>query len=263
MNQVGYHYRHVEAFREARRLLEAGVLGKLHHVRAEAYGPVVLRPTGSTWRSSKSEGGGCLYDYASHALDLVNMLVGSPLAVSGAVLNKVFSADVDDEVYASLHFADGLNGQLAANWSDDSNRKMSTKLTVWGLNGKIAVDRQECQIYLREAVKDSVELPAGWTIRYTTDLTRPVWYYLRGEEYSDQIDVFAQAIKGNANRIESTFATALATDQVIHAILAGAGQGRTVVGDAVVAPMPVPEKRGLFGLGRRRAQRQTTLGQVN
>ena len=24
----------------------------------------------------------------------------------------------------------------------------------------------------------------GWNVRYTTELTRPVWYYLRGEEYS-------------------------------------------------------------------------------
>jgi scyllo-inositol 2-dehydrogenase (NADP+) len=251
INQVGYHYRYVEAFREAHRLLQAGVLGRLHHVRAEAYGPVVLRPTGSTWRSSKAEGGGCLYDYASHALDLVNMLVGAPQAVSGVVLNKVFSRDVDDEVYASLHFANGLNGQLAANWSDESHRKMSTKVSVWGVNGKLVADRQECQIYLREPVSGAVELPAGWTIRYTTDLTAPVWYYLRGEEYSRQIDDFAQAIAGKPSQVESTFATALATDQVIRTILEGADQGQLLVGTPVTAEVATPKKRGLFNLGRK------------
>ena len=73
----------------------------------EAYGPVVLRPKGSTWRSQKSEGGGCLFDYSCHAIDLVNYLVGRPVAVSGTVLNSVFSSDVDDEIYSTFQFANG------------------------------------------------------------------------------------------------------------------------------------------------------------
>src|SRR5262249_16491387 len=63
VNQVGYHYRFLETFSEAKRLLNSGLIGKIHHIRAEAYGPVVLRPRGTTWRSKKLEGGGCLYDY--------------------------------------------------------------------------------------------------------------------------------------------------------------------------------------------------------
>ena len=78
VTQVGYHYRFVGAFKEAARLVGAGALGTVHHVRAEAYGPVVLRPKGSTWRSAKAEGGGALYDYACHAIDLVNFVAGVP-----------------------------------------------------------------------------------------------------------------------------------------------------------------------------------------
>ena len=90
VNQVGYHYRFVAAFNEAKRLLDRQLIGELHHIRAEAYGPVVLRPKGTTWRSQKSEGGGCLFDYSCHAIDLLNYLVGRPIAVSGSVLNSVF-----------------------------------------------------------------------------------------------------------------------------------------------------------------------------
>ncbi len=32
-------------------------------------------------------------------------------------------------------------------------------------------------------------------MRYTTELTEPVWFYLRGEEYSAQIDAFIQRVK--------------------------------------------------------------------
>ena len=29
---------------------------------------------------------------------------------------------------------------------------------------------------------------AGWNVRYTTELTEPVGFYLRGEEYSAQLE---------------------------------------------------------------------------
>jgi predicted dehydrogenase len=250
VNYVGYHNRQVGAFREAKRLVESGAIGAVHHIRAEAYGPVVLRPAGSTWRSSKAEGGGCLYDYASHAIDLVNYVVGMPSAVGGAILNKIFSRDVDDEVYASFRFAGGATGQIAANWSDDSHRKMSTKITIWGDNGRVAADRQECQLYVRHSA-GSDNSPPGWKIRYTTELTEPVWYYLRGEEYSAQIDQFVRCIKSNNTEVSSSFATALEADKVIHAIVAAADAGWVDTGDPGSTQPKPPEKRRRFGLSRR------------
>ena len=125
VTQVGYHYRFVGAFQEAARIARSGAIGTIHHVRAEAYGPVVLRPKGGTWRSSKNEGGGALYDYACHVIDLVNFCAGMPESVSGVVRHGIFSKDVDDEVYCSLHYPNGANGQICVNWSDESFRKMS------------------------------------------------------------------------------------------------------------------------------------------
>ena len=101
-NQVGYHFRFVAAFAEAARIARSGALGTIHHVRAEAYGPVVLRPKGGTWRAAREEGGGALYDYACHAIDLVNFVAGAPVAVEGVVLKRVFSRDVEDEAYCSM-----------------------------------------------------------------------------------------------------------------------------------------------------------------
>lgn len=217
--QVGYHYRFVGSFREAARVVESGALGDIHHVRVEAYGPVVLRPSGGTWRSAKREGGGALYDYACHAIDLVNYVVGAPQSVSGVVRHGVFSRDVDDEVYGTLHFASGASGQLCVNWSDESFRKMSTKISVWGTNGRVTADRQECQIYLREPSPVLPELRKGWTIHYTTDLTDEVWFYLRGEEYSSQLDYFAESIALRRTDGENTFASALQADRVVAMIL--------------------------------------------
>jgi predicted dehydrogenase len=229
VTQVGYHNRFVGAFREAARLVRWGAIGRIHHVRAEAYGPVVLRPKGSTWRSARSEGGGALYDYACHALDLVNAIAGVPSSVSGVVLPRVFSRDVDDGVYCTLHYADGATGQLAVNWSDESFRKMSTKVSVWGDNGRITADRQECQIYLRETSPAAPDLAPGWTVRYTTELTEPVWYYLRGEEYSAQIDHFLRNVEAGHGDGLNSFRSALETDRLVNMILSEpTGRSRTV-----------------------------------
>lgn len=251
VNQVGYHYRFVAAFEETKRLIDRGVLGTIHHIRAEAYGPVVLRSKGSTWRTKKDAGGGCLYDYACHAIDLVNYLVACPDAVGGTMLNKVFSQDVDDEVYSSLFYDDGKTGQIAANWSDDSYRKMSTKVTVWGTNGRIAADRQEVQVYLRGDASNEENLKAGWNVRYTTELADNVWFYLRGEEYSAQIDHFLQCIKSGKRETRSSFRSAANVDAVAAMMLADAGSRQSDRPIVSVVPLKTSAKSRSLGAIRK------------
>ncbi len=247
VTQVGYHYRFVGAFQEAARVVRSGALGTVHHVRAEAYGPVVLRQKGGTWRSAKSEGGGALYDYACHAIDLVNFIAGAPASVGGVVRHGVFSRDVEDEVYCSLYYASGASGQLCVNWSDESFRKMSTKISVWGTNGRVTADRQECQIYLREEHASLPGLQKGWTVRYTTDLTEEVWYYLRGEEYSAQIDYFVKSIQAGRLDGENTFRSALQADRVVSMILAEGMAGGGAEPAAVAGITQQQQPKGLWG----------------
>jgi scyllo-inositol 2-dehydrogenase (NADP+) len=227
VNQVGYHYRFLGTFVEAKSMLAANLIGKIRHLRAEAYGPVVLRPKGKTWRASKAEGGGCLFDYACHAIDLVNFLYAVPSGVGGTVLNKSFSRDVDDEVYSTLYFPDGSTGQLATNWSDESFRKMSMQITLWGDNGRMRIDRQEIQLYLRNEVKSFGKFHRGWNTHFTTELTAPAWFYLRGEEYSLQIDHFVRCIKDRSRDDVSSFDSALDTDVILAKLIADAAKSPT------------------------------------
>jgi predicted dehydrogenase len=225
VGQVGYHNRFIGTFRETRRLVRAGALGEVYHISGSAFGQVVIRPkSGSTWRSKKSEGGGCLHDYASHVVDLMNFIVGVPEEVLAARLQSIYSANVEDAVYATFRYAGGAGGQLEANWSDETYRKMSTTITVYGTKGKIVADRQECRIFLRAGARFE-QYPEGWTIRYITDLQPPVAFYLRGEEYSSQIDAFVDAIDGGTGENENSFASAAETDRVIEKVM-NASKGR-------------------------------------
>jgi scyllo-inositol 2-dehydrogenase (NADP+) len=231
VSQVGYHNRFVAAFAEVKRLLDLGAIGPVTHVLAEAYGPVVLRPKGGTWRSQRSTGGGCLYDYAAHVLDLLGWYLGEPVSAGGSALNSVFSTDVDDEVATTLFYRGGATAQVSVNWCDESTRKMSTKVTLWGKLGRIYVDRQECQIYLR----DDAPLPQGyrhgWTVRYTTDLTPPVAFYLRGEEYSAQLDAFVSRIASHGVTGLNDFMSAAATDRAIGKVADDATSPTGALGD--------------------------------
>jgi hypothetical protein len=90
---------------------------------------------------------------------------------------------------------------------------------VWGTNVRLTADRQECQIYLRSPHPALPEAKGGWTARYTTELTDPVWYYLRGEEYSAQIDYFVKTIEEKRSDNLNSFRSALQTDKVVDMIL--------------------------------------------
>jgi predicted dehydrogenase len=254
VTQVGYHNRHVGAFREVRRLLDAGAIGEVTHVFGEAYGPVVLKEKGSTWRSRRSEGGGCLYDYAAHVINLMNWYVGEPSAVGGTVLPRVFSADTDDAAFSTMYFADGKTGQLSVYWSDESYRKMTTRVTIWGTQGRIFADRQECQVFLRDEAPLPEGYGRGWNVRYTTELTAPVWFYLRGEEYSSQVESFLAQVAAKQGDGLNDFATAAETDRTIGMMVVDAEAGPTTsAAGAAAAPAPARKPRRRFALKRRTA----------
>jgi predicted dehydrogenase len=251
VTQVGYHNRFVSAFAEAKALLEAGAIGEVTHIFGEAYGPVVLKAKGRTWRSRHSEGGGCLFDYAAHVIDLVNWYVGEPAGVGGTVLPRIFSNETDDSAFSTLYFPEGQTGQISVNWSDESYRKMTTRVNIWGTAGRIYADRQECQAYLRDTARVPDGYENGWNVRFTTELTEPVWFYLRGEEYSAQVDAFVKQVKlGDAEGLNS-FASAAATDRTIAMMAADADRGPSTSLQSLEAASAPAAKRTRWR-GRRR-----------
>jgi predicted dehydrogenase len=217
VNQVGYHNKFLGTFREVKRLIDGGFLGELFHFEGESYGPVVIRSNQGNWRADPREGGGCLMDYASHVIDLINYMFGPVTKVKGSLLKSFYSKSVEDAVFALLEVNPALSGTLSVNWSDETYRKMSTSLTILGSQGKIVCDANELKVFFKTA-----ECPAGyekgWNVKYLTALTEPVDFYLRGEEYSSQLDYFIKAVEGKVPNTINTFQSAWDTDRVISLI---------------------------------------------
>jgi hypothetical protein len=76
-----------------------------------------------------------------------------------------------------------------------------------------------------------------------------VWFYLRGEEYSEQIDYFVRSVEARRTDGQNSFASALQTDRVVQMILSAgmpqlAGAAATI---GVAAPRPKGLLARLFG----------------
>lgn len=217
INQVGYHNKFIGTFNEVKRLVDSGALGEITHFAGEAYGPVVIKKKQETWRSDPKEGGGCLMDYASHVIDLINNILAPVQKVTGSMLKSFYSNNVEDAVYALLTLENNVSGTLSVNWSDETYRKMSTSVTIIGTKGKIVSDANELKVFFKNT--DCPEgYSKGWNVKYITDLTPGVDFNLRGEEYTAQVDYFIDAIAGKVPNSKNTFQSSWYTDKAIDLI---------------------------------------------
>lgn len=217
INQAGYHNKFIGTFREMKKIVDSGMLGSIYHFVGESYGPVITKAKHENWRSDPSQGGGCLMDYASHVIDLINGTIAPISSVNGSVLKSIYSKSVEDAVYALLRLSNGVDGILSVNWSDETYRKMSTSLTIKGTKGKLIANASELKLFLKD--KSVIgNYVTGWNLRNITDLTGQVDFNLRGEEYTEQLDYFIKAIQGKVPNTINTFKNASYTDRAIELI---------------------------------------------
>ena len=219
VNQVGYVNRFNEVFMEVKRLLHAGAIGEIKNFSSEMYGATVLKGSNSTWRSKRSLGGGCMYEFASHCLDLVVYLLGQPERVAGSVLKSIYSSHVEDMVTSTLIYPNGISGTINVNWSDETYRKPANIVTVFGTRGKIVADKHAYKIFLKDDLAYE-GFHQGWNTRYITEFAHPVRFYVRGNEFTRQLDYFVDAILEEQSDNISGFSQAHKTDLLMSSIVA-------------------------------------------
>ena len=218
VNQVGYVNRFNEVFMEARNLVRSGIIGEVRSFCSEMYGATILRDAKSNWRGKKSSGGGCLYEFASHCIDLVLYFFGKPAQVKGSVLQSIYSSQVEDLVFSTFIYENGFSGTVMSNWSDESYRKPTNIFTIFGTKGKIIADKHAYKIYLKENSPNDYGFHQGWNTRYITDFAKPVRFYVRGNEFTRQLDYFVECVQNRQQANVCSFYDAYITDIVIEEI---------------------------------------------
>lgn len=218
VNQVGYVNRFNDVFSKTKELYEKGLIGKAITFKSEMYSRTITKTEdGNTWRDSKEGGGGAVFEVASHAIDLVNFLLGKPDKITGSSLSKIYSKNVEDAVNATFLYKNGMTGTLCVNWSDESYRKPTNKIEILGSKGKILADQHSIKIFLKE-INPAFDFRQGWNTLYITDVFKPVDFYVRGNEFTRQLYHFVTCILNREVKNISSFKDACNTLDVIESI---------------------------------------------
>jgi predicted dehydrogenase len=254
---VGFNYRRVPAIALARRLVEAGRIGTLRHVRAVYLQDWLVDPDSPlTWRmQAEQAGSGALGDLGAHIVDLARFLTGDEIASVSAVSatfveerpllgdsgNGAKAADgtrrtgrvtVDDAVLFSARLESGALGSFEAT-RYAAGRKNVLRIELNGSAGTLAFDLErlnELEFY------DGDDTDGGATAGFRRILvTEPEHPYLSGwwppghllgwdHTFTHQARDLLTAIADGAQP-EPSFADGLAVQRVLDAVQRSAGAG--------------------------------------
>ena len=217
VNQVGYVNRFNDIFITVKSYLEKNLIGDILSFKTEMYSRTITKSEGGkNWRDNRSVGGGATFDMAAHAIDLMNYFFHAPKKVVGSNLIKIYSKNVEDSVSTTFLYENGLCGTLNVNWSDDSYRKPTNKIEVFGNQGKILADQHSIKLFLK-SIPTEHNFQKGWNKVYITDVFNPVPFYVRGNEFTAQLYSFIECIKSNS-KSSCTFEDASETLYIINEI---------------------------------------------
>jgi len=210
VNMVCHNYRRCPAVALAKKLIDDGKLGDIHHYRGVYLQDWIVDPNfPRVWRLEKARAGsGSLGDILSHTMDLSRHLVGEPVEVSG--LLKTFigerplpdgsgkrgKVDVDDSAQALVKFASGAVGYYEGS-RFAPGRKNYNRLEINGSKGSLVWNLErmnELELYIESGplsgfstidVTDAKHpyiaawWPPGHSIGYEHSFTHTIYDFLK------------------------------------------------------------------------------------
>ncbi|MPZ62276.1 MAG: gfo/Idh/MocA family oxidoreductase [Propionibacteriales bacterium] len=245
-SMVGFTYRRVPAIGLARRLVEQGRVGAVHHVRAQYLQDWLTDPeTPLSWRLRKERAGsGALGDIGAHIVDLTQYITGDRLVGVGAMVETFVkerplpapSSDlsavartgrgevtVDDAAVFLGRFGGGALATYEAT-RYATGRKNAIRIEINGSDGSLAFDFEDMNVlHVFDATTDSAE--AGFTRVLVTEPEHPyvsAWWppgHLLGYEhgFTHQAVDLLTAIAEQRDP-EPSFADGLQVQRVLAAV---------------------------------------------
>jgi predicted dehydrogenase len=241
---TGFNYRFMPAVLLARRMVEAGDLGRLYHVRCRYSDDSLIDPAAPWgWRHDReAAGSGVIGDLAAHPIDLAMALAGPITAVTAITRTfvaerprgtNVASVTVEDAVAATLEFQNGAVGTLEASGMCPGRKNLFT-VEVNGERGTIVWNLErlnELRVYHGDG--DA----RGLADVLVTERTHPYggrWWppgHTLGWEsgFVHQLEELVRRITGAGGPMAgATFGDGLACALVCDALLTAAETGRRI-----------------------------------
>jgi predicted dehydrogenase len=148
--QIAFPCRFITAVEAAKRLVDAGKLGRILAIKSTNRGTM---PGG--WFTDKAlAGGGAVMDHTVHVVDLMRWFLGAEVAeVYAEIGNMIHADEFDDCATLTLTFEDGAFATLDPSWS--RNRAYPTwgdvTMTITGTDGVLCLDAFDQKLMLYES----------------------------------------------------------------------------------------------------------------
>ncbi|MGC4896784.1 Gfo/Idh/MocA family protein [Micromonospora sp. DT31] len=199
---VGHHWRYLHVVEEARRLLADRPVRMVNGAWLDKVPPVA-------WWARRDRSGGPVVEQAAHVLDLVRLLAGEVTEVSAYADGSpppVDGADIDSVTAATLRFASGAVGTLAAACVLTWKHRAGVEILADGLALSLGED--------------------GLTVRDGDDERHvPV----DPDDARVAVDrAFVDAVRGIGDDVRVPYAEALRTHRLALAVAESAATGRPV-----------------------------------
>ena len=208
--QMGFVLRYVASFQRLKVLIAEGQLGEVQHYSASMRGNVITQPLDDgDWRGDYQRGGGCLNEYGPHIIDLCRYIFGPVTSIDKATCESHFSVGADDRFTVKWLHGSGIEGEVAADWCDPSMRKSVIEFRVECANASVRVDNSAIDIVWHTNVQLS---PDERAIMEMQPRPSNVSFYLRGEEFSLEIEDFLTACLGRDFHADPTCRDSKAPD---------------------------------------------------
>ena len=242
VHMLCHNYRRAPAVALAKRILDEGRLGRIHHYRGTYLQDWIVDPDAPrVWRLEKARAGsGALGDIGSHSLDLARHLVGEIESVTGLLETFVHErpledgsgmapVDVDDAALALVRFENGAIGSIEGT-RFAPGRKNFNRFEINGSRGSLAFDLErmnELELYLEEGPE------SGFRTILATDESHPyvsAWWppgHIVGYEHTFTHTVRDFVVGVHEGRSpEPNFACGVRNHRVLDAIERSAGSRR-------------------------------------
>ncbi|HEY3606144.1 MAG TPA: Gfo/Idh/MocA family oxidoreductase [Pseudonocardiaceae bacterium] len=245
-SMVAFNYRRVPALALAHKLIAAGRLGEIRHVRAQYLQDwLVDKDFPLVWRlRAERAGSGALGDLGAHAIDLAQYLTGRRITSVGALLTTFVTerplpaessglsasggagrgqVTVDDAALCTARFDGGAVGVFEAT-RFAAGRKNAFRIEVNGSSGSIAFDMESMnELSFMDGTEDADT--AGFRRILVTEPTHPyldAWWppgHILGYEHTfvHEVRDFVAAIADGIDPAPS-FADGLQVQRVLAAV---------------------------------------------
>jgi predicted dehydrogenase len=198
---VDLSYRHVEALRAARTIIDQGEIGLLHSIDLtfhNAYGP------DKPWFTKPElSGGGCLIDLGTHLVDLALWLTGATACeVETARTLSLQGHEVEDQASAQLALGDDeVRARLACSWFQSAGGKCAFECTARGTDGAVSVRNVggsfydfRTELWQGTSAESLIEPPDSWGGRAIGAWARQLTGDRRYDPAADELELLAAVL---------------------------------------------------------------------